>query len=75
MQAGMVVEKERVMIDLRFVEREVPDWIEPCKLARMKTVKILQWRYCEPCATHGVYHDDFTGWSEWEDVPTEKEGG
>jgi hypothetical protein len=62
------------MFDLRFVEREVPDWPadiiygEPYK---MKVVKILQYRYCEPCSSLTDYFDDFTAWSEWEDVPTE----
>ncbi len=64
------------MIDLRFVEREVPDWSidhvvigQPC---RMKVIKILQWRQANnmPAVINGPFAPV---WSDWEDVPTEKE--
>jgi hypothetical protein len=62
------------MIDLRFVEREVPDWPrdivigQPCK---MKTVKILQWRQVSNLLEVANELQPPI-WTEWEDVPTEK---
>jgi hypothetical protein len=63
------------MFDLRFVEREVPDWPEhvvygePCK---MKKVKILQWRQVRNVVD--VANDlQSPIWTLWTDVPTEEE--
>jgi hypothetical protein len=62
------------MFDLRFVEREVPDWPaevvygQPCG---MRKVKILQWRQVDnPFEVSNELQPPI--WTEWEDVPTEK---
>lgn len=63
------------MIDLRFAEREVPDWPrdvvfgQPCK---MKTVKILQWRQATNLSEVSCLCYEPI-WGDWEDVPIEAE--
>lgn len=61
------------MFDLKFVEREVPNWPldivygVPCK---MKKVKTLQWRQVSNLLE--VSNElQAPIWTEWEDVPTE----
>lgn len=66
------------MIEMRWLER-TEKYIVPLTTVYedrdkgvecQRTVTTLQYRYCEPCSSHGQYHDEFTDWSEWEDVPT-----
>ncbi len=60
------------MIDLRFVEREVPDWVKH-DMAVMKKVKILQFRESTNDYEIANEMEYMPNWTEWADVPTERE--
>lgn len=69
------------MIEMRWLERK-EKFVQPFTsvyedrdkgIECMRIVKVLQYRYCEPCSSLAEYHDDFTDWSDWLDIPTENE--
>lgn len=57
------------MIELRFVERVVGMENE----SQPRTAKILQFRTTQPMVSPMTLTIIYDGWSEWQDVPLEKE--